>query len=362
VAGPSLVGIVNPELLEWARTACALDVQTAADKIGVKSEKLAAWEGGTAAPTIAQLRKLANVYRRAVSFFFLNERPPAATTPTDFRRLEVRSAEQSPPELLNSIRDAQAKRESALEIYGDMEAEPPKFDLSLLSSGSGPEACAGSLLAQLGVTLADRARWTNDYMALRAWKAAAESHGVLVMQVSRISLDEMRGCSLALFPLPVILLNSSDSVLGRVFTLLHELTHLARNESALCDTEESSRRGDVEVTESFCNHVAGAILVPPDALFAEPNVAAANRRTEWADGYLKQLRNRYRASPEAILRRLLILGKTSREFYQKKREQFRSTHDSEARWPAGSCRSRERSCRGTGACSLPLSLMPTIRG
>ncbi|MBS0578514.1 MAG: ImmA/IrrE family metallo-endopeptidase [Proteobacteria bacterium] len=324
MAGPSLLGIVNPKLLEWARTACALDIPAAAHKIGVKPEKVAAWEKGTAAPSIAQLRKLADVYRRAVSFFFLNEKPRAAKAPTDFRRFEVRRAERSTPELLNAIREAQAKRDAALEIFKDMEDTPPEFDLTLRSEGD-PERAAAKLVDQLGITLSERANW-NDYRALRAWKAAAEAHGVLVMQVSRIPLDEMRGCSLAMFPLPVILLNSTDSVLGRVFTLLHELTHLARHESALCDTEESTRQGDVESTEAFCNHVAGAMLIPQEALLAEPLVQSANRRTEWSNDFLKRMRNRFRASREVVLRRLLILGKTSRESYRKKREEFQDEY------------------------------------
>jgi Zn-dependent peptidase ImmA (M78 family) len=323
MAGPSLVGIVNPALLRWAREACALDVATAAAKIGVKAERLAAWESDPgAAPTMSQLRKAGDVYRRAVTFFFLDERPRAATAPKDFRRLELRREEHLSPELLNAIREAEAKREAALDIYADMEEEPPRFDLSIRPHDD-PEQAATQLLGKLNVTLGDRERWRNDYDALRAWKTAAEARGVLVMQVSRIPLDEMRGCSLALFPLPVILLNSSDSALGRAFTLLHELTHLARSESALCDTDEPTpRRGDIESIEAFCNHVAGAVMVPRDSLLTDARVQAANQRSEWSDTVLKQFRNHYCASREVVLRRLLIFGKTSRDFYQRKRAEF----------------------------------------
>lgn len=320
MAGPSLLDIVNPALMEWSRKASALDIEAAAQKIGVRPEKIIAWEEGTAAPTMSQLRKLADVYHRAVSFFFLNERPPAAKAPTDFRRFELRGTGRSTPELANAIREVQAKREAALNIYAEMENAPPPFDL-VIRSRTDPEQAGADLLRQLGVTLPERLHW-DDYKALRAWKRAAESRGVLVMQVSRISLQEMRGCSLALFPLPVVLLNSSDSALGRVFTLLHELTHLARNESALCDIEESGRQGELERTEAFCNHAAGAILAPRDALLGERLVQTANRRTEWGDAELRQLRNRYRASREVVLRRLLMLGKTSLEFYRRKRAEF----------------------------------------
>ena len=128
--------------------------------------------------------------------------------------------------------------------------------------------------------------------------------------------DEMRGCSLALFPLPIVLLNSSDSPLGRVFSLLHELTHLARNESALCDISE--QKG----IELFCNHVAGGILVPRAPLLAYAQERGATNVTQWTNDELVELRNRFRASREVVLRRLLLIHKTSRAFYQRKREEF----------------------------------------
>ncbi|HEX7011887.1 MAG TPA: XRE family transcriptional regulator [Steroidobacteraceae bacterium] len=322
MAGPSLLGIVNPDLLKWARVACALEVDVAAKKIGVKPDRLEAWERGELAPTISQLRTLADVYKRSVSFFFLNERPAAAKKPVDFRRFELSAAQHTTPELENAIRAAQAKREAVLDILAEADEEPPKFNL-WFDANLDPERAAAHLVQQLGITMQDRDDWSDQYAALRAWKMAAEAHGVLVMQVSRISLDEMRGCSLAMFPMPVVLLNGSDSVLGRVFTLLHELTHLARHESGLCDVvEEGDRPKNAQQVEVFCNHVAGAALVPKDALLHHPLVLGANRRSEWDDEQLVTLRSEFWASHEVILRRLLIAGVTSQAFYQRKRDEF----------------------------------------
>lgn len=322
MAGPSLLGIVNPDLLKWARTACALEVDVAAKRIGVKPDKLEDWERGESAPTINQLRNLSDVYKRAVSFFFLNERPAAAKKPVDFRRLELSTSHHTTPELENAIRAAQAKREAALDILAEADEEPPGFGLGL-DDGMAPEVAAAFLVERLGTTMPARAEWGDEYAVLRGWKQAAEAHGVFVMQVSRISLDEMRGCSLAMFPMPIVLLNSSDSPLGRVFTLIHELTHLARRESGLCDVvEERDRSRDVQQVEVFCNHVAGAALVPYDDLVNDPRVVRANTRTEWTDDELGALRSKFWASREVVLRRLLIAGKTSRAFYQRKRDEF----------------------------------------
>jgi Zn-dependent peptidase ImmA (M78 family)/DNA-binding XRE family transcriptional regulator len=322
MAGPSLKGIVNPELLAWAREASRLDVETAAQKIGVAPEKLAAWEDGTAEPTITQLRKLADTYRRAVTFFFLERKPRAAKRLPDFRRLELSADDVESPELANMIREAQAKRAEALNIFAESEDTPPEF-LIALDRRLQPEAAAVSLRAQLGIEFQQQRRWSDEYQALRAWKAAAEACGVMVLQSSGVSIDEMRGCAIAEFPLPVVILNGSDRPLGRIFTLLHELVHLAHRESALCDMREQvPRNEEQERIEAYCNHVAGAVLVPAEFLNLEADVRSANSQTVWDNEQLSRYRRQFWASRETILRRLLILGRTSAQFYRRMRNEF----------------------------------------
>jgi Zn-dependent peptidase ImmA (M78 family)/DNA-binding XRE family transcriptional regulator len=322
MAGPSLKGIVNPELLAWARVASRLDMETAAQKIGVAPEKLASWEDGTAEPTITQLRKLADTYRRAVTFFFLERRPRAAKRLPDFRRLELSADDVESPELANVIREAQAKRAEALNIFAESEDTPPEF-LIALDRRLRPEAAAETLRAQLGIEFQQQRRWSDEYEALRAWKAAAEARGVMVLQSSGVSIDEMRGCAIAEFPLPVVILNGSDRPLGRIFTLLHELVHLAHRESALCDMREQVPRNDEqERIEAYCNHVAGAVLVPAEFLNLEADVRRANAQTVWDNEQLSRYRRQFWASRETVLRRLLILGRTSAQFYRRMRNEF----------------------------------------
>ena len=74
--------------------------------------------------------------------------------------------------------------------------------------------------------------------------------------------------------------------------------------------------------EVFCNFFAGAILVPEDALVREAVVRSANKSTVWPDEELRRLADLYRVSREVILRRLLILHKTSEAFYRAKRDEL----------------------------------------
>jgi Zn-dependent peptidase ImmA (M78 family) len=139
--------------------------------------------------------------------------------------------------------------------------------------------------------------------------------GVLVFQSTDIDLSEMRGYSLASQPLPVIVVNRKDSPAARQFTLLHELTHLMLHTSGLCDLEiGSGRRGAEHSTEVFCNHTAGAALVPRALLLSDP-IVKSHRGIVWEDGELKSLAAAHSVSREVILRRLLIAGRTTQVFY-----------------------------------------------
>lgn len=331
MAGPDLTDLLNPQMLIWAREASQVDVSAAARAVGKIEEQFLEWESGTKVPTLNQLRTLANVYRRSVGIFFLREVPPTPPRPLDYRRLELSTGHVMSAALANGIREAEAKREAALDIYVQMEEEPPVFDLSL-PHDLPHEQVAARISERLGITMRTRRGWTSHYEALAGWKSAIEALGVIVNQISGISVQEMRGCSLALFPLPIILLNGADSPLGRIFTLLHELTHLARAESGLCDlVEDASRRDVADSIETYCNYVAGAILVPATQLQAMPEVSRANTETLWNAEQLQAISRTFWASREAVLRRLLILGKTSQVHYRAMREIF----GQEARSQAG---------------------------
>jgi transcriptional regulator with XRE-family HTH domain len=73
-------------VLRWARESIGLVPVAAARKIGVPDGRVAEWEAGTAMPTIAQLRKAADVYKRPLGVFFLPETLVDFDTMRDFRR------------------------------------------------------------------------------------------------------------------------------------------------------------------------------------------------------------------------------------------------------------------------------------
>jgi Zn-dependent peptidase ImmA (M78 family)/DNA-binding XRE family transcriptional regulator len=261
----SVKAIVKAELLVWARESAHLRLEEAARKAQVKEEQLVAWEKGERQPSIPQLRKLGRVYE---------------------------------------IRRAWARREIALDLYRELVGEPEAFPWTA-SLDESPEDVATRLREGLGVTRTEPASWRNAYDALNRWRGALEEAAVLVFQAEDVEVSEMRGFSLSERLFPAVVVNIKDAVVGRVFTMLHEATHLMLREGGLCDLLEES-------------------TLMPRAWMLEEEVVHRHRGAQWADEETRSLSQSYRVSREAVLRRLLILGKTTEDFYRKKRRELQA--------------------------------------
>jgi Zn-dependent peptidase ImmA (M78 family) len=105
---------------------------------------------------------------------------------------------------------------------------------------------------------------------------------------------------------------------------MHELVHLVINIGGLCDPQRVRSRGNTpdEDVEIFCNHVAGAVLVPALDLLRYPLVTGVTAPREWSDSAIQSLATHFAVSREVVLRRLLILDRTTDEFYERKRAEY----------------------------------------
>ncbi|NTU65254.1 MAG: hypothetical protein HGB05_18105, partial [Chloroflexi bacterium] len=89
----------------------------AAAKLDVEVERLEQWEQGTDLPSIAQLRKVGETYKRPLAVFFLSEPPQGFDPQREFRRLAGVTPQTESPELRLSLRVALFRREVARELY-----------------------------------------------------------------------------------------------------------------------------------------------------------------------------------------------------------------------------------------------------
>ncbi|HLG29532.1 MAG TPA: XRE family transcriptional regulator [Candidatus Brocadiales bacterium] len=310
--------LVNPALLIWARGCSGLSIEEAAKKVPVKPDRLESWERGQLRPTINQMRKLSNIYKRPMAVFYLPE-PPADFLPIrDFRRLPGKIPNPESPQLLLEVRRARERQDVALELYLELEGKLPTF-LHRANLSEEPEGLANRLRSFLSVKVEDQINLANNYEAFNLWRNALENVGVLVFQAIGIETAEMRGFSISDTPLPAVVVNIKDSPKGRIFTMLHEFVHIMLQEGGLCDLKEEAQSPPEEQrAEVFCNHVAGAILLPKDLLLQEGFVREKSGATEWSDEEIAELAVKFRVSRHTLLRRLLIFNRIPKDFYQRK--------------------------------------------
>ena len=317
--------LVKPALLVWARENAGLTIEQAAKGVTKDPEKLAAWERGDDHPSVPQLRSLATKYKRPLAVFYLAEPPRDFSPLRDFRRLPGQIAGVVSPALRAEIRYAHERRELSLELYDELAQSAPTFTLKATQKRD-PEDLGAEIRAFLEVTYQQQTAWRDPRLGYNAWRALIEAKGVLVFQVPRIPLKEMRGFVIAEDRLPVIAVNAKDHYNARSFSLLHELTHLVLRVSGISDFSEFNdddlRPPEERNMEVYCNQVAAAVLMPAKLFLAEPLVARRQGETPWTDDDLDALARIYAVSPEAALRRLLTLGRTTEHFYRTKRAEF----------------------------------------
>lgn len=320
--------IIKPELLVWAREETGLSVEEAAKKIPIKPERLQACEEGTARLTVNQLRSLSQAYKRPLAFFFLPQPPPKTTSLRDFRRLPDETSESESPTLRYEIRRAKYRRQISLNLYDELGEQPPQFTATTKLSAN-PENVAGRIRELLKVSQEEQYKLKTEYEALSRWRNAIEDCGIMVFQASKVERKEMRGFSITEPVLPVIVTNVKDVPQGRLFTMLHELTHVMLRTGGLCTLNESQE------IEAFCNKVAGATLVPQEWLLNETSVRERGRQSEWDESVIRMLARRYGVSREVIVRRLLIAGYATQGFYQRKREEYQQEFESRPKAEGG---------------------------
>jgi len=307
--------ILQPSCLQWARERAGFSINGLAQKLGIKEDKVVAWEqSGEITWSLAE--RLAHITHTPLGYLFLPD-PPAEQLPiTDFRTVETQAISHPSTDLSDTINDALRRQD----WYRDY----------ILSNGGEPLAFVGSLI--ISTDTIEAAKRIRDVVGWNAtlWKelpsgdnplslhiGAVEEAGVLVMRSGIVGNNtrrplkvmEFRGFALSDKYAPLIFINSKDAKAAQLFTLAHELVHIWLGLSGVSNLV-LTRSPDIEI-ERFCNKVAAELLVPIEELKAAwaDNAGAADKITLTA--------RQFRVSSLVILRRLYDAGYLTYEAFQQ---------------------------------------------
>jgi Zn-dependent peptidase ImmA (M78 family) len=307
---------VNPSVIAWALADSGYELERVAKRLNVSPDRVRAWAAGALQPTIRQVQNLAAFVRRPVTVFFLPTPPQVAPLAAEYRRLSGVVPGQESPELRLALRQMINRHERAVELSDELGIDPPALGIQA-AHHEAPPVVAARLRARLGISDAEQLAWRDGWQAWRHWRSAVESIGVLVFQFPSVALTEVRGLALLRQPLPVIGINSKEAVPeSRVFTLIHELAHLALAAANEETTALNDRHDDQgwSALERFAESVASHTILPSGVLDtilrASPNPAG------WDVPNIRQFARRAKLTPLALATRLHADGRMTTHAYQ----------------------------------------------
>jgi Zn-dependent peptidase ImmA (M78 family)/transcriptional regulator with XRE-family HTH domain len=300
-------------MLQWARSRSGRSIEDFAKKF----PKLREWENGEALPTLNQLEKYANATYTPVGYLFLLEPPDEQLPIPDFRTVANREIRAPSPDLLDTIYACEQRQD----WYREYQEAHGAHQLGIVGSASVSDPvidAAGNLRSILGFGLDRRHEFSTWTDALSGLAEQAEDVGVLVMingivgsnTHRKLDPDEFRGFALVDVQAPVVFINGADTKAAQIFTLAHELAHVALGESALSNPSVA-RAGENEGAERWCNEVAAEMLVPIDSFRQE------YERDSPLTDELDRLTRRYKVSSLVVLRRIADAGFIGGPEYQR---------------------------------------------
>ncbi|MGH9905606.1 MAG: ImmA/IrrE family metallo-endopeptidase, partial [Pyrinomonadaceae bacterium] len=299
---------IKSELLTWARERARLD----RDDLAHRFPKLAAWEEGTARPTLKQVEDFAKATHTPVGFLFLKEPPVERIPIPDFRTIRNKPVGRPSPDLLDMIYVCQQRQE----WYRDFARSERISALSFVGAvnlQSNVESTATIMRRALRFDIEERRRiptWTD---ALRLFIGQADEAGIMVMcsgvvlnnNYRPLDPEEFRGFALSDNLAPLVFINGADTRAAQMFTLAHELAHIWLGQSAVSDSQ-ASLVPDHQL-ERWCNNVAAELLVPLEILKREYG-SEPSLRSE-----LDRLARLFKVSTLVILRRIHDAGGLTKE-------------------------------------------------
>ncbi len=317
----SVKALITPEVLKWARERrIRLEIDHAAKKLKIGPERLEAWENGTEQPTITQLKKIAKLYKTHISVFYLPEPPIGFQSLIDYRILPEASTidEEQTYKLNANIIEAFERREMLIGFYDLLGETPPEIVLKI-NEREEPTQAAQKIREFLEFDRTQLQQANDPYAALKFWKQIVEAKGILVCHTSvntrlSVELKTVRGFCIAQRPFPVIIVNPKDSPYGRIFTIIHELVHIALGKSIIQNTGfRGIENSSLNQTEKFCNQVAAEVLVPENELLEIVKLQTLEKD-------LSRISRFFYVSPEVIMRRLLTLNQILPQEYETYRK------------------------------------------
>ncbi len=306
---------INPDILEWALKDLNLSVEDFAQKVRITPEKVKEWLNGDSQPTYNQLENFSyRILKLPLAAFFLPEPPINLAIKRKFRTLPDYLLESTSYKTRIAIKRADFFKTSLYELLGNNPSPEPLFKKMKLSRTQTPSEAARLIRKELNITFNQQKSFLNGYQAFNFYREILEEEGILLFQ---LQLEGDRGFCLLDDEFPIIIVNSSDSIKSKIFTLFHELIHILAGSDDIYK-EVGSPLYYNDPTEVFCNQTASEVLVPINEL----TEMFRDELRIWDEELVSVIANEFTVSREVILLKIISLGLANQTDYRKLKDKW----------------------------------------
>jgi Zn-dependent peptidase ImmA (M78 family) len=252
---------IKPEILQWVSQIIDMN-----GNLSIKKQ-LQQWKDGTKQPTFNQIEKLSKTTGIPIGYFFLNSPPKVDTSLLHYRTVDSLQLDNPSQNLLQTIRDMENIQEWMKNYLIASDFDPLDF---VGSAKNEHDICfiANKIRKKLGLEEDWFLKSHSARDSFNLIRSKAENIGIIVMMNGVVGnnthrvleINEFRAFTLVDKIAPLIFINSNDSDNGKLFSLLHEITHIWLGVNSLYNDKYNNFYANK--LETICNAVAAEILVP----------------------------------------------------------------------------------------------------
>lgn len=305
------VNLANPKILEWARKEVGLSELEVADRFNKSKEIITSWENGDDAPTFRQLSELANYYKRPLAALFLTSIPPESPKPYDHRTLPSLVPGKFSKNTLVAYREVYNVIADVQELF-DLLNQDIEFSLPTWTMGDNPEDKAELLRDSLNISMDTQIKeMTSYHVALDMWRSVLFDRGVIV-RICKMPIEDARAFCLFRDKLSGIGLSNEDRDHGKIFSLFHEVCHLALRRPGVSGLTSRAISPNQEI-EQYCDRFSASFLLPSSHYEVNKSFEGLSASLNYET--IRRVANKFKVSKYVIVRRALDLNYISPSAY-----------------------------------------------
>ena len=304
--------LINKEVIPFICDRKKVTTDYLVKSTGYTLEKIEKWidVNDPTLPTINQAKKIAKALNIPFAGLYMNTEDIKIVSIPKIKNYRSLKGDVSIDDSSLNIAICDVLNERIFVISASQELEIALPALSLPKCNGTVEEYARDIRTHFSIDISKQYKCTSMRQLYLYLREHIERKGVFVQCFAGVPVETARAFAIYNDQMPIIGLNDADRAPAKSFSMIHELVHLIKRESSICNDMNNTVASQSE--EVFCNAVAGELLVPKKELIK-------NLKDRFKDeidiNTIKRLSDKFSVSREVIIRRLLDLNLISQTEY-----------------------------------------------